>query len=90
MRYQRAIGFLLVVVGLVLAIFGFNEFLDIDSCLDRGGGWDYAERRCSFDDGPSGVPNNYDVWASLFGAVLAVAGLINLRARGAEKSELNT
>ena len=86
MNTRPVIGYLLLGVGLVLAIFGVNEFLAIDSCLDRGGGWDYAARRCSFDESPLGTPNDYDILVSVLGAGLVLAGGI-VFARSSRENE---
>lgn len=55
-RFLRAIGVMVIggtlliialYFGLLFAAHDFNtDFLDIDSCLDRGGRWDYEQRRC--------------------------------------------
>ena len=37
----------LLYLGLLFAAHGFSrDFLDIDSCLDSGGVWDYSNRCC--------------------------------------------
>jgi hypothetical protein len=37
---------LIVFVALIFAAPRIVRWLAIDSCLDRGGGWDYAAERC--------------------------------------------
>lgn len=43
----------ITILLLTLTSFGYFElrrFFDIDSCLDRGGRWNYEEKKCEFDD----------------------------------------
>jgi hypothetical protein len=33
-----------------------SEFLDVDSCLDRGGSYDYAKNKCDFNENHPYIP----------------------------------
>jgi uncharacterized membrane protein YidH (DUF202 family) len=90
MRYRPVFGCLLLGSGLVLAILGVVEFMAIDSCLDRGGAYDYAARRCSFDVQPVGRPDQYDVLAFFVGIALVVAGWIVLGTNDADRKEVGS
>ena len=62
--FNLSIVFLIILVGsfLIFYITGMknydikyliknvNSFIEIDSCLDRGGCWDYIRHRCEMDD----------------------------------------
>ncbi len=83
MQWRITIGCLILGVSLLLAAWGITEFLAIDTCLDSGGGYDYAARRCAFDEQPLGEPNKYDILAFLLGSVLSlVGGIVIFGARG--------
>lgn len=45
----RLAGIALVGIGLAIAWAPVNHWLDVDSCLDRGGSYDYAKRVCDFE-----------------------------------------
>lgn len=45
-RYLQALLVLLLTVAVVFIIAYAKKMLDIDSCLDRGGAWDYQRDLC--------------------------------------------
>jgi|CXWL01.1.fsa_nt_gi hypothetical protein len=88
MRFRPLLGYLLLGSGLALAIVGAVEFLAIDSCLDLGGAYDYAARRCAFEAQPVGAPDQYDVLAVFLGIALVVAGWVALGTSAKKRDEV--
>jgi len=66
--------FVLVFAGFYLVWPSMNEFLAIDSCLDRGGSYDYAHGLCDLEGSRSFGLNEQR--NSKTGLLLLIAGMI--------------
>jgi len=57
-KTKRIIGIVMVLITATLClVYGpkVKRFLDIDSCLDRGGSWHYDVNECSFTENYRGL-----------------------------------
>ena len=70
-----ALGYLLLAVACTFAGCAFSEHLAVDSCLDRGGSFDYVRTVCD-TAGSHPYEPDYLYWLLAFGA--GVAGLFAL------------
>ena len=66
-----------------------TEFLQVDSCLDQGGSYDYKNMRCDFEQSHEYIPfskrhpnhfQNAGIWFGAFGLVLIVTFTIKKKA----------
>lgn len=71
---------IIVTLGIILlSIFGINKIIrlfQIDSCLDKGGRWNYELNVCEIIEKNSSVPNTSFYWHTEFDTILNIEYLI--------------
>lgn len=48
-KFIKICCILALIVILVFVFFRINRFLEIDSCLDSGGRWNYETNQCEYE-----------------------------------------
>jgi hypothetical protein len=77
---KRKLIIIFVLSGIILVsvygIFKIARFLQIDSCLDKGGRWNYELKECEFDKINSFIPNTSFYWYIEYDTILNYEYLI--------------
>jgi hypothetical protein len=89
MTTRRMFAAFLVIAGVVTNGWGCQRFVRVDTCLDRGGAFDYEQNACTWnaDAGPLAVPSNavaMEVGTMLGGIASLPPGCCRSSGRGGE------